>query len=122
MKRILLLVIMITIAGCQYIPSKWDSNEARSIIDIEMSAKHFDCSNIPSQINDLTRQVEWFNTYSESRGSNDIVALFAELDKTVKEFKDRSDKGSVSGMYCEIKKKILIQQTEIVARAVQLRF
>lgn len=122
MKRILLLSIIISLSGCSYIPSKWDPNEAKQIIDIELAVKYFDCSNIPSQINDLTRQVEWFNTYSESRGSNDIVALFAELNKTVKEFKDRTDNGVVSPIYCTIKKNILIQQTEIVARAVQLRF
>lgn len=121
MKKILILSIMLLV-GCSYIPSKWDGNEAKAIIDMEMSAKYFDCSNITNQITDLNKQVEWFNTYSVSRGSNDIVALFAELNKTVTEFKERADKGPVSPLYCEMKKKIIIQQTAIVAKAVQMRF
>ena len=66
--------------------------------------------------------MEWFNTYSVSRNSNDIVALFVELRKTVTEFKERSDKGPVSDMYCSLKKKIIVQQSEIIAKAVQMRF
>ena len=118
----LVLVAVISLVGCAYIPSKWDGNEAKAIIDIEMSAKYFDCANVKSQINDLNKQVEWFNTYSVSRGSNDIVALFEELHKTVAEFKERSDRGKVSPMYCSLKKKIIEQQSDIIARAVQKRF
>lgn len=122
MKKMLVFVAVLLLVGCSYIPSRWDENEAKVIIDIEMSAKYFDCANVKIQINDLNRQVEWFNIYSVSRGSNDIVALFEPLQKTVAEFKERSDKAPVSPLYCELKKKIIVQQSAIVARAVQLRF
>lgn len=122
MIRILVLIAVFSLVGCAYIPSRWDANEAKSIIDIEMTAKYFDCANVKSQINDLNKQVEWFNTYSVSRGSNDIVALFEDLHNTVAEFKNRSDKGPVSPLYCDLKRKIIIQQSAIIAKAVQMRY
>ena len=122
MERILVLIAVISLVGCAYIPSRWDANEAKSIIDIEMTAKYFDCANVKSQINDLNKQVEWFNTYSVSRGSNDIVALFEDLHNTVAEFKERTSREDISPLYCSLKKKIIEQQATIIAKAVQKRF
>lgn len=122
MIRILVLIAVFSLVGCAYIPSRWDANEAKSIIDIEMTAKYFDCANVKSQINDLNKQVEWFNTYSVSRGSNDIVALFEDLHNTVAEFKERTSREDISPLYCSLKKKIIEQQATIIAKAVQKRF
>jgi len=41
---------------------------------------------------------------------------------TIKEFQDRVAQGPVSPMYCDMKKKILIQQADIIAKTVQGRF
>ena len=41
---------------------------------------------------------------------------------TVAEFKNRSDKGPVSPLYCDLKRKIIIQQSAIIAKAVQMRY
>ena len=125
MKKLPMILAVLLLSGCSalsLIPSKWDGNEAKSIIDIEMTAKYFDCANVKSQINDLNKQVEWFNTYSVSRGSNDIVALFEDLHNTVAEFKERTSREDISPLYCSLKKKIIEQQATIIAKAVQKRF
>ena len=113
---------MITLVGCSLIPSKWDGNEAKAITDIQVSVRYFDCSNPNAQVNELQKQIEWFQTYAQFKGSRDVAEIFTEISTTVKEFKDRTDKGPISPMYCDLKKKILIQQADITAKAVQGRF
>ena len=77
------------------------------------------------QVKIIKDQIEWFQLYSESKGflQNDVLAVVKPMQETVDEFQKRSagkDQGSVS--YCEIKKKILIKQSSIAARAVLARF
>ena len=121
MKKILLVAI-ISLSGCALIPSKWDVNEARAMTDIQISTRYFDCSKSKDQINDLQKQIVWFETYAKFKGSNDVAEIFIDISKTVSEFKDRTDKGPISPLYCDLKKKILIQQADITAKAVQGRF
>ena len=44
------------------------------------------------------------------------------MNDTVKELVDRSSKGPVSPLYCDIKKKLMIQQADMIAHTVQGRF
>ena len=122
MKRILLLITVIALVSCSYIPSKWDVNEAKTITDIQITTRYFDCSNASKQIAKLQRQITWFEVYSQFKGSRDVSAIFVDISKTVNDFKARTDKGPISPMYCELKKKILIQQSDITAKAIQGRF
>ena len=46
----------------------------------------------------------------------------AELKHTVKEYQERLAKGPVSPLYCDLKKKIIQQQVDIIAGLVQGRF
>ena len=127
MKKLLLLVLLIVgVSGCSmlsFIPSKWDYNEASKITDIQQSSRTLNCTvDTKKGIDDLYYDVKWFETYALYKGSRDIVVVFAELANTVTELKDRSDKGPVSKLYCDIKKKIIVQQADITAKAVQGRF
>ena len=122
MKNIYLIIICLSLVGCSLIPSKWDSNEAKAITDIQLSTRYFDCNNVSVELNQLQKQIEWFQLYSKFKGSNDIVELFKEISSTVSQFKERSSNGHISPMYCDLKKKILIQQADITAKAIQGRF
>ena len=106
-----------------YFPSRWDVNQAKSITDIQQQARNFDCKGDQvAQINSLSKSVEWFVIYSETKPTRDITKLTGTLQTTVDEYKDRASKGPVSPLYCDLKRKIIIQQTDILAGSVQGRF
>jgi len=123
----LLVILAISLSGCSslldYIPSRWDVNQAKSITDIQQQAKRFDCKGDQlAQINSLDQNIEWFVIYSQTKPTRDISKLTDTLQKTVGEYKERAIKGPVSPLYCDLKRKIIIQQTEILAGSVQGRF
>lgn len=106
-----------------YIPSRWDVNQAKSITDIQQQARRFDCKGDQvAQVTALERNIEWFVIYSQTKPTRDITKLTDTIQQTVSEFKDRVSKGPVSPLYCDLKRKIIIQQTDILAGSVQGRF
>lgn len=127
MKKLIAILTITLLAGCStildYIPSRWDVNQAKSITDIQLQAKQFDCKGDQvAQITALSSNIDWFVIYSKTKPTRDITKLTDTLQKTVDEYKERVSKGTVSPMYCDLKKKIIIQQTEILAGSVQGRF
>ena len=127
MKRLLIACALVTLSGCasimEYIPSGWDANQARVITDIQMQARHFDCkSDLTPQVNKLTLDIEWFDIYAKTKPTRDIARLTGTITETVKELQDRVNKGPVSPVYCDLKKKIIQQQADILAKSVQGRF
>lgn len=122
MKKLCIIILMLISAGCSLIPSKFDSNEAKIMTDIQLTIREFDCSNPVNQINELHKEVYWLQIYSSFRGSRDILSIIDGLSNTVTEFKARINNGPISPMYCDLKKKILIQQADISAKAVHGRF
>jgi hypothetical protein len=67
-------------------------------------------------------KVEWYDLYATTKGTKDMAKLDAVLVSTIKEFQDRVDAGPISPLYCDLKKKVLIQQADIIAQTVQGRF
>lgn len=127
MKQFLTVLIVLSLTGCstilEWIPSRWDVNQAKSITDIQQQAKRFDCKGDQvAQINSLDQNVEWFVIYSQTKPTRDIAKLTDTLQKTIGEYKERLKTGPVSPLYCDLKRKIIIQQTEILAGSVQGRF
>jgi hypothetical protein len=127
MKKIIAVFALVALSGCsslqQWIPVRWDANQSHSITTIQQSTRNFDCkADIANQSKLLAQQVEWFTIYAQSKPTRDVISPIGHMNDTVKELVDRSSKGSVSPMYCEIKKKILIQQADMVAHTVQGRF
>ena len=127
MKKLLAVIAVVSLAGCStimdYIPSRWDVNQAKSITDIQQNAKRIDCkADLAPQLAVLEKDIEWFNLYASTRPTRDIAKLAPTLTTTVTEFKERASKGPVSPMYCDLKKKLIIQQADIIAGAVQGRF
>ena len=127
MKKLLLILAVVGLTGCasimEKIPSRWDVNQAKVITDIQLQARHFDCkSDQVVQLNALSLNVEWFDIYAKSKPTRDIAKLTGTVTATVKEYQDRLKTGPVSPMYCDIKLKIIKQQTDILAGSVQGRF
>ena len=127
MKRLLLVLAFLSLTGCasimEMIPSGWDVNQAKVITDIQLQVKHFDCkADLAPQVNKLAQDVEWFDIYAKTKPTRDIAKLTGTITDTVKELQDRVTKGPVSPLYCDLKKKIIQQQADILAKSVQGRF
>ena len=127
MKKLLLILAVVGLTGCasimEKIPSRWDVNQAKVITDIQVQVKHFDCKGDQTQqLGSLALNVEWFDTYAKTKPTRDIAKLTDTITTTVKEYQDRLKTGPVSPMYCDIKLKIIKQQTDILAGSVQGRF
>lgn len=127
MKQILIAVVFITLAGCstigEYIPSRWDVNQARVTTDLRQTTKNFNCAgDVKAQLKIIQDQIQWFDLYAESKGTKDVAKLTTTISGTVNEFQDRVDKGPVSALYCKIKQGIMSDQAGIIAHSVQGRF
>ena len=127
MKKLLVVFAFLTLAGCStikdYIPSFWDGNQSVVVTDMQQIARHIDCANHPEQqLHDLFMKVEWYDLYANTKGTKDMAKLDVVMLNTIKEFQDRVAQGPVSPLYCDMKKKVLIQQADIIATTVQGRF
>jgi len=127
MKRLLLILALVSLAGCasimEYIPSSWDVNQAKVITDIQQQSRNFDCkADLAPQIKQLSQDVEWFDIYAKTKPTRDIAKLTGTITDTVRELQERVAKGPVSPLYCDLKKKIIQQQADILAKSVQGRF
>jgi len=129
MKRLLLIAVL-TLSGCStlsdlkdQIPSFWDGNQSVVVTDMQQIARHIDCTgDVKPQLHDLFMKVEWYDLYANTKGTKDMAKLDVVMLNTIKEFQDRVAQGPVSPLYCDMKKKVLIQQADIIATTVQGRF
>lgn len=125
MKRLAVILMFTTLSGCSslvdMIPSRWDVNQAKVTTDLRQATHNFDCKGDQrAQLKVIAEQVQWFELYSESKGTKDVAQLGKTLQATVKEFQDRAQ--PVSPLYCDLKKKLMIQQADIIAKTTQGRF
>jgi uncharacterized protein YceK len=125
MKRLITILAVLTLTGCSsllsYIPSRWDVNQAKVTTDLRQSTHGFDCKGDQlAQLKVIAQQVEWFDLYAESKGTKDVAKLTATMKVTVTEFQNRPQ--PVSAIYCDLKKKLMSQQADIIAKTVQGRF
>jgi uncharacterized protein YceK len=126
-KKLLVILVLVMLTGCasivDMIPSRWDANQAKVITDIQVQTNHFDCKGDQAQqLRSLALNIEWFNTYAKTKPTKDIAKLTGTVTATVKEYQDRLKAGPVSPLYCDLKVKIIKQQTDILAGSVQGRF
>jgi hypothetical protein len=127
MKKLLVVFAFLSLSGCasilDYIPSRWDVNQAKVVTDIQQQARRFDCKGDQlAQINELAKSIEWFDIYAKTKPTRDILKLTGTMDKTVQEYQERLKQGPVSPLYCDLKAKIIRQQADILAGSVQGRF
>jgi hypothetical protein len=125
MKRILLIASVFMLSGCasvqNWIPSFWDDNQSKKITDVRLTVDRIDCAKdqLP-QAQQLRDQLRWFELYSTSKGSlqRDVIKLIAPIQETTEDWYKRSLDGQGSVGYCNIKKKILEQQTARAAKGI----
>jgi hypothetical protein len=125
MKRILLIATVFMLSGCStvqnWIPSFWDDNQSAKITDVRLTVDRIDCdkAQLP-QAQQLRDQLRWFELYSTSKGAlqRDVIALVKPIQETTEDWYKRSLDGQGSVGYCNIKKKILEQQTARAAKGI----
>jgi len=128
-KLIAIVAISLTVSGCStvkgWIPSFWDDNQSARIIDVRLRVDSIDCAQpqLP-QAEALSRELRWFELYSESKGwrQNDVLKLTAPMKETTDDWVKRSREKEGSKVYCEMKKKVLVEQSKRAASAVLGRF
>jgi hypothetical protein len=125
MKRILLIACVVVLSGCStvqnWIPSFWDDNQSAKITDVRLTVDRIDCSKDQlAQAIQLRDQLRWFELYSTSKGAlqRDVVQLVKPIQDTTEDWYKRSLDGQGSVGYCNIKKKILEQQTARAAKGI----
>ena len=130
MKRIFTtLLVILSLTGCAtvkgLVPSFWDDNQSRSIIDVRLAVDRLNCEQpqLP-QVAVIKDNLRWFELYSESKGwqQADVLRLTAPMKESVNDFYKRSEDKQGSQAYCEIKKKLLVKQAATAAEAVLGRF
>ena len=114
------ILIVLSIAGCSYIPSFYDDNESRLAVDVRFAVSQLDCrTEYQHQVEEIKDRVDFFEMYSESRGSDDIGEIVEMMQETVDGFyKDNSN----NEFFCNMKKKILVKQSADIADAVMGRY
>jgi hypothetical protein len=131
MKRILLVLTVFLLQGCAgltgLIPSFWDDNQSAKIISVRLGIERVDCktAQLP-QVAKIRDDLEWFKLYSESKGGRqaDVIALTTPMTATVEDWYKRVE---VEGhkdnpIYCDLKKRVLQEQSARAAKAILGRF
>lgn len=123
MRKLLLTLSLVLLSGCAtvqtWIPSFWDDNQSQRIIDVRQKVANIDCTKPQlAQSQAIMLDLQWFELYSASKGSlqKDVIRVTAPIKETTADWIKRGDDGSKT--YCELKKRILVQQSERAAQAV----
>lgn len=129
MRRLLTVLLVLSLTACgtvkSWIPSGWDSNQSSRIVDVQLAVHQLDCSQPHlAQALAIQTNLQWFELYSQSKGwrQNDVLKLIAPMQETVNDFVKRSRQAEGTKGYCEIKKKIMEQQSRRASEAVLGRF
>lgn len=117
------------LSGCAsiktWIPSFWDDNQSAKIVDVRLKVDRIDCSldQLP-QISTIKDDLRWFELYSESKGwrQDDVRRVIKPMQETVEDMYKRSQSEQGSKIYCELKKKVMQQQSKRAAEAILGRF
>ena len=131
MKKLLLLVTVFLLQGCAgltgLIPSFWDDNQSAKIISVRLDIERVDCKTVQlPQVAKIRDDLAWFKLYSESKGGRqaDVIALTTPMTATVEDWHKRvSTEGHKDNpIYCDLKKRVLTEQSARAAKAILGRF
>ena len=131
MTKLLAIFAIAVLSGCAsiqgLIPSFWDDNQSARIISVRLDIERVDCktAQLP-QVTKIRDDLAWFRLYSESKGSRqaDVIALTKPMSETVEDWHKRvSLEGHKDNpIYCDLKKRVLQEQSTRAAKAVLGRF
>ena len=122
MKIIFTILASVMISGCAtvqtWIPSFWDDNQSAYIITARLTVEQINCADpqVP-QVARLAQDLRRFELYSEAKGAlqKDVLRVIEPMQSTVKEWQNRGEGAKV---YCELKKRLLIQQGERASKVI----
>ena len=126
--RIITLLLVIALGGCasitSVIPSFWDDNQSARIVDVRLAVERVDCANALPGVSRVRDDIEWFKLYSVSKGKlqQDVLAVIAPMQETAEDWYKRTQGGTASKVYCELKKSVMQQQAARAASAVMGRW
>lgn len=125
---VIALFIVIS-TGCtsvqKMVPSFWDDNQSKSIINVRMQVEQIDCSaNQMTQIVPISNEIRWFQLYSESKGirQHDVLSIVEPMKETVDDWIEHEHIKPNNEIFCTLKKEILTDQSSIAASAILGRF
>lgn len=101
-------------------PSHWDETQASKLTDIHQEVQALDCTNnVSSQLNVIGNDLSWFRQYNTYVGTKDIDTMIATEQNTVKEFQTEVASGKSNNVYCQLKKAIILQQTDLIGSTIK---
>lgn len=126
MKYILTILMALSISGCatitNLIPSFWDDNQSKVAVDIKYNITNINCKSDNLLTALILEDINWFISYSESKGTNDVIKIITPLKSTLVSLDEKVKNNTVTPTYCELKKKILITQSDKFAKVVLGRY
>jgi len=126
MKYIIAIFAVMTLTGCatisDIVPSFWDDNQSKVAIDIKYNISIIDCTSDNINTKQILRDVNWFISYSESKQTKDVIKIINPLKETLVTFDKKVETNKMTNTYCELKKKILITQSNRFAESVLGRY
>ena len=131
MKRTLLILTVLLLQGCAgltgLIPSFWDDNQSAKIISVRLDIERLDCKAAQKpQVERIRDDLAWFRLYSESKGGRqaDVIALTNPMTATVEDWYKRvaAEGHKDNPIYCDLKKRVLQEQSARAAKAILGRF
>ena len=124
-KSLVSMTLLLLLSGCsiidEHLPSFWDDNESKKIIDIYISVKKIDCNGhfVMNRVNNVKNDVNWLLSYSTIKGSNDVVEMVSKFDTTLDGI---LSKKSISVSYCKVKKDLMKKQVRRIASGMMERY
>ena len=124
MRIITSFIIALALTGCasisSVIPSFWDDNQSARIVDVRLAVERVDCANALPGVSRVRDDIEWFKLYSVSKGAlqKDVLKVIQPMQETAEDWYKRTQGGTASKAYCELKKSVMQQQSARAASAV----
>jgi hypothetical protein len=131
MNKISAIILAFMLSGCAgltgMIPSFWDDNQSYKITSVRLDIERLDCrAQQKPQVTKIRDDLEWFRLYSDSKGGRqaDVLALTKPMSETVEDWYKRvnTDGHKDNPIYCDLKKRVLQEQSTRAAKAVLGRF
>jgi len=131
MTKLFAILSFALLSGCAgltgLIPSFWDDNQSAKIVSVRLDIERLDCkAQHKPQVVKIRDDLEWFKLYSESKGGRqaDVIALTKPMSETVEDWYKRvaAEGHKDNAIYCDLKKRVLQEQSTRAAKAVLGRF
>jgi hypothetical protein len=131
MTKLLAILSIVLLQGCAglpgLIPSFWDDNQSHRIVSVRLDIERLDCkAQQKPQVERIRDDLAWFRLYSESKGGRqaDVIALTTPMTATVEDWHKRVtvEGHKDNAIYCDLKKRVLTEQSTRAAKAVLGRF